>query len=184
LGYEKTSLGQSSVARGGKLLRAETGDKAIAEFNVVLILGWWSDLPSKYLRIQAPGNPTILRIEVDDIKFGGDPPQTSSREALPAAGELNAMKGGEVVATFDIQSILGWWLEDENPPEVNGLPGKHLFIEAPDNPSPAVSIDVDNIETTISNPNPRLKEVVGIKVASFNIPSIYRYWIDFTPTKV
>jgi hypothetical protein len=145
-----------------------------------------SDLPKKYLRVQAPGNPTVLRIEVTGINVG-EPPQALTRELLSSAGEIHAMNDGEIVATFAIPQILGWWVEDENAPEVNGLPGRHLFIEAPDNPPQAVSIDVDNIELPDSNADPRLKDVVGIKnnevVASFNIPSIYRYWIDFMPEK-
>jgi hypothetical protein len=145
-------------------------------------------LPNKYLRVQAPGNPTVLRIEITDIKFGGEQPQAATRDLLPTAERLHAMKGEQIVATFDIPQILGWWVEDENPPEVNGLPGKHLFIEAPDNPAPAVSIDVDKVEVDDSNPNPRLKDVVGIKdgdvVASFNIPSIKHYSADFPVTKL
>jgi hypothetical protein len=113
--------------------------------------------------------------------------QVPTRDLLPLAGELQAMNDGEIVATFAIPQIVGWWVEDENPPEVNGQPGKHLLIVAPDNPPTAVSIDVDQIESTESDPDPRLREIAGIKnnevVGSFNIPSINRYWIDFTPEK-
>jgi hypothetical protein len=175
LGCKDILIDKSYANGGGDLVRA-MADKPVAEFNSIFILGWWSDLRKKVLRVQAPGNPTVLRIPADNVE---------STTGAPLEQRVKATNNGELVAAFNIPQLLAWWIEDENAPEEAGLTGKHLFVEVNDDPAPFLTINVDDAKVG-TEVDPRERNVVGLDkdgkvIASFNIPSIYRYWLDFTP---
>jgi hypothetical protein len=177
LGCQDILIEKSYADGGGDLVRAKTDD-FVAEFNTIFILGWWSDLRKKVLRVQAPGNPTVLRIPADNVE---------STTGAPLEQRVKTVNNGAVIAAFNIPQLLAWWVEDENAPEEAGLKGKHLFVEVNDDPAPFLTINVDDVKVG-TEADPRERNVVGLDkdgkvIASFNIPSIYRYWLDFTPGK-
>jgi hypothetical protein len=178
LACKDIAIDKSYANGGGDLVQAVT-DKPVAEFNTIFILGWWSDLRKKVLRVQAPGNPTVLRIPADHVE---------STTGAPLQQRVRAHNSdGTIIADFDIPQLLAWWVEDENAPEEAGLTGKHLFVEVNDDPAPYLTISVDDAKVGTET-DPRERNVVGLDkdgkvIASFNIASIYRYWFDFPPEK-